>query len=241
MEVGRKPVTLFWCLLAVFVGLLALWQTKVLLADGGNGARGQAPLPPPEKTKHASRSPDAGFQGSPVASYIAKCREGVTDQEIRWALEDFHNAGLDQVPAEKAPLEDLIKFGQIRNRWYLESLVQGLHLSPEQEAQARKNLATVLEPHIGESHSATYLFFLVTSAASWKICELTPEQSLIGWQRIQNADGSISVRQKKLAHSFQSRFGIRNGNPVHEVRGTLYPQSFCPFRIPIPRFPETSS
>lgn len=135
--------TLAYIVVATFVMITAVWQAQVS-AKRDLEARHRA-LPPPSKTKRADRPVPQPFTGDVVADYVARCEKGMTDQEIGWILEDFKNAGLDILPAEGSPDTDLISFHKRQNRWYRDSLADGLRLSTAQSADVDRNLARHLQ------------------------------------------------------------------------------------------------
>jgi hypothetical protein len=135
-------------LLAIAASFLGtgIWQTHA--ARARDLAKLQQSLPHPEKTRQAVRPASIPFSGAPVADYEARCKKGMTDQEIHWILEDYKNAGLDhgihdiEIPDSGPPSEDPYRphhdtLRKAQDRWFLEALADGLRLSPEQIAQAR--------------------------------------------------------------------------------------------------------
>jgi hypothetical protein len=136
--------TVIWLLLAFFLTFAGFWQAKVVVAQDTHSQHRQ--LPPPAKTKLATRPPPEVFTGDVVADYIARCEKGMTDQEIGWILEDFRNAGLDldwQNPAVTD--EEVLRYRKTLDRWYHDALVDGLRLSPEQSAELTSKLAEFFE------------------------------------------------------------------------------------------------
>jgi hypothetical protein len=130
--------TVIWLLLAFFLTFAGFWQAKVVVAQDSHPQHRQ--LPPPAKTKFATRPPPEVFAGDVVADYIARCEKGMTDQEIGWILEDFRNAGLDQNITATTPSEILFKLRGDQHQWYLNALKDGFRLSAEQVSQAAKKL-----------------------------------------------------------------------------------------------------
>lgn len=123
----------------------AVWQGQV--ASAREFAHRSRTLPPTAKTRRAVRPAPVPFTGDPVADYAARCEKGMTDQEILWILDDYKNAGLDlgihDIELKSGPPpEDPYRpyhntLRKAQDRWFLEALVDGLRLSPEQIAQTR--------------------------------------------------------------------------------------------------------
>ncbi len=147
-------VTAIWLVLAFFLTFAGFWQAKVVIARDFQ-ARHQA-LPPPAKTKNATRPQPAEFTGDVVADYVARCEKGMTDQEIGWILEDFQNAGLggDLLGPNRVHLtrdelagrhKEFFDLRAAQHRWYLGALVDGFRLNPEQSAVASKRLSDLFD------------------------------------------------------------------------------------------------
>lgn len=145
-------LTITWMILASLLTLGAFWQAQIAITRDAE-ARHRLP-PPPLKTRHAVRVAEMPWSGDVVADYIARCGKGMTDQEIRWIVEDFQNAGLEQghpweetnypadtvSPPSPAELESLEIHAAAQQRWYRRTLVDGFRLSPEQSAQLNRSL-----------------------------------------------------------------------------------------------------
>jgi hypothetical protein len=128
-------LTIAWFALAFLVTLGAVWQAQVTVAREVI-ARNQPP-PPPVKTRRAVR-PTA--QEAPKVDYATRKKQGLTDREIGWIVEDFHNAGLD-LGIRAAPQEEYLAQRRAQDRWYRDALVEAWSLTPEQSAQVTAKLA----------------------------------------------------------------------------------------------------
>jgi hypothetical protein len=146
--------TVIWLLLAFFLTFAGFWQAKVVVAQDTHSQHRQ--LPPPVKTKLATRPPPAGFTGDVGADNIARCEKGMTDQEIEWVLEDFRNAGLDidllgpnQVHLTRDELtgrqKEFLNRRAVQYRWYHSALIDGLRLSPEQSTHTSRKLSELFD------------------------------------------------------------------------------------------------
>jgi hypothetical protein len=194
-------LTIAWFALAFLVTLAAVWQAQVTVAREVI-ARNQPP-PPPVKTRRVVRPVPVQSNENPVADYIARCEKGLTDQEIGWILEDFRNSGVngellfDEKPHKK---EDYLSCRAAHHRWYRDTLVDGLRLSPEQSEQIARKLAeyfaeakdeflktTASEPESVEPYAnmAIVDFWLLDPTYKyhpWNLCDLTQEQEKITWK-----------------------------------------------------------
>lgn len=132
-------LTIAWFALAFLVTLGAVWQAQVTFAREVI-ARNQTP-PPPAKTRHAVR-PTA--QETPVVDYATRKKQGLTDREIAWIVEDFHNAGLD-LGIRTAPKEDYLAQRRAQDRWYRDALVEAWSLTPEQAAEVTAKLGELYD------------------------------------------------------------------------------------------------
>lgn len=132
-------LTIAWFALAFLVTLAAVWQAQVTVAREVI-ARNQPP-PPPVKTRRAVR-PTA--QEAPAVNYATRKKQGLTDREIGWIVEDFQNAGLD-LGIRAAPKEDYLAQRRAQDRWYRDALVEAWSLTPEQSAQMTAKLAELYD------------------------------------------------------------------------------------------------
>lgn len=210
MPSRNTQLTFAWILIAFLMLGVAAWQVQTTLAK--DAAARNAPLPPPLKTRHAIRPAAITFSGDPVADYIARCKKGITDQEILWIIEDFRNAELDvEWRNPELPAEQVLQLISRQQKWYLESIKDGLRLDPEQTRKAEENLQKLFQtaanefiaerkknaasefapiPTGREEHELAWLPGnpMNSAAASdssklWKLCGLSPEQDLITWKR----------------------------------------------------------
>lgn len=119
----------------------------------------------------------------------------MTDQEIRWMIEDFQVAGLDQ--------EDHSLKGSLRAKqqlWYLEALTEALQLSPQQREQAKERMDALLAEDLAAFEmgiagvganaqmarvsdilpvapmAGAEVWLMKDAYAPWNLCDLTKEQ-----------------------------------------------------------------
>jgi hypothetical protein len=167
----------------------------------------------PSKLRSDRRAPLGRVLPStdPVAAYLDRAKRGMTDQEIRWMIEDFQTAGLEE---EEHSLKGTLRAKQ--QLWYLEALTEALQLSPEQKAQAKAkmNAMRVAEfellekefeeeaanypnshPDVRTALQITYLHMASNyewlskdGYAPWKLCDLTKEQSQLTLQKWRSSE-----------------------------------------------------
>ncbi len=196
-------LTIAWFALAFLVTLGAVWQAQVTVAREVI-ARNQLP-PPPVKTRRAVR-PTA--QEAPAVNYATRKKQGLTDREIGWIVEDFQNAGLD-LGIRAATKEEYLAQRRAQDRWYRDALVDAWSLTPEQSAQVTAKLAELYDRAKADFIEALAAgpqpvevngqWYIVTSAEPihrlidansrlgptndafkpWDLCKLTPEQNPI--------------------------------------------------------------
>ena len=131
----------------------------------------------------------------PIAAYLDRAKRGMTDQEIRWMIEDFQVAGLDQ--------EDHSLKGSLRAKqqlWYLEALTEALQLSPQQREQAKERMDALLAEDLAAFEmgiagvganaqmarvsdilpvapmAGAEVWLMKDAYAPWNLCDLTKEQ-----------------------------------------------------------------
>ena len=240
--------TLAWIVFATFLMFTAVWQAQVA-AQRDLEARRQT-LPPPAQTKRAIRPAPQVFTGDVAQDYIARCEKGLTDQEIGWILEDLHNAGLDRDPIDYVVDYHLHEdrqfplFRAAQHRWYHETLVDGLRLSPEQSAQAATKLSELfaeakekflraitsdklsVEPY-GDIAIALLWLDGTHRSSPWNLCKLTPEQEKITWKHLYE----IVDSRKDLGFENRPPFpdnreqAATTGSPLFLRSGPVEPES----------------
>ncbi len=189
----------------VFSGL-GVWQI-VHVSKGGEPIFQLAPKAKTAPTKlHSDGRVPIGrvLQSTdPIATYLERAKRGMTDQEIRWMIEDFQTAGLDESLSE-LQTETFARAHRTRqNAWYLETLGDALNLSSQQKAVARERLDALLERDLkvfmdmvnkpGNSggvdvdalmdYAHPRRWLKNEGYAPWKLCDLSQEQSRLTLQR----------------------------------------------------------
>lgn len=102
-EAPRKRANPLWLISAILLSVLAGWLA--LRASGGSAeekpesvALTGAMLP----GKTSERLPGKEGPVDVVEDYMARCKKGMTAQEVRWIVEDFQRAGLGEGPGSLA-------------------------------------------------------------------------------------------------------------------------------------------
>jgi hypothetical protein len=157
----------FWSFAGWLLLGFACWEAGEV-ARGGRTAPSKA-LSPPLQSRSGERPALVREMtaGDPIANYLAQAKRGMTEQEVRWMLEDFQAAGLDRTDDELDAL-DLASAKAHRRKldqWYLAALSDGLSLSPLQkeevtaklDARFASDLQRILqvEQQLGDQVSAT--------------------------------------------------------------------------------------
>jgi hypothetical protein len=201
---------------------LGIWQI-VHVSNGGEPIFQLVPKPKAAPTKQRSEGRESigrVLQSTdPIAAYLERAKRGMTDQEIRWMIEDFQTAGLDE--------EDHSLKGTLRAKqqlWYLEALTEALQLSPDQRAQAKAKMAAMLATDVeafekgiageggagngdGEPIGNAILispmadagvWLLKDAYAPWNLCDLTKEQDQLTmhrWRKLETDSQSTAWLQ----------------------------------------------
>lgn len=181
---------------------LAIWQVVHV-------SNGSAPLvqltanakPGPTKLRSDGREPrrNAHQSTDPIAAYLARAKRGMSDQEVRWMIEDFRALGL--MPTSGS-IEESRAYRELLNRWYLTALTEALSLTPEQRRKVQTSLAVLLDQAMDQfkigmaSEQGTIYPELVIDPnfeatrwlrrpelAPWNLCRLTEAQSHLTMER----------------------------------------------------------
>jgi hypothetical protein len=200
-----------WLMLALVLSFAGIWLA-LRTAMGTAAARIAGPPVLPTKV---SERPAPGRE-SPIAEvvedYLERCRKGMTAREVRWIVEDFQKAGLDE-GLRSAPPEAYIRQRKAQHAWYLGLLADGLRLDARQRETAGGRLAGLLdesaaafrdaiEAEAGKPFEQEGRRFQVVAGgvvsklidasqwladeryAPWELCELTEEQLQLTWHPI---------------------------------------------------------
>jgi hypothetical protein len=128
--------------------------------------------------KTSERTPGDEGPVDVVEDYLARCKKGMTAQEVRWIVEDFRKAvdpgteigaildeaydpkeGDSGFPALAPATEDrfellLAELGRQQRAWYAATLADGLQLSASQRSEMNLRLNTLLEEDVENFRTA---------------------------------------------------------------------------------------
>ncbi len=151
----------------------------------------------------------------PIAAYLERAKRGMTDQEIRWMIEDFQAAGLDK---EEHSLKGILRAKQ--QLWYLEALTEALQLSPDQKAQAKTKMDELLAADVETFEkgiagvgantdlaripdtlpiappAAANVWLMKDAYAPWNLCDLSKEQDQLTMHRWRDAERQSAVKNE---------------------------------------------
>jgi hypothetical protein len=175
----RQRANPLWVVAGVLLTVLAGWLA--LRASGGgaedkpeSAALAGAMLP----GKTSERLPRDEGSVDVVEDYLARCKKGMTAQEVRWIVEDFQravdpgieigailgeaydpkegNSGFPALaPATKDRFELLLaELGRQRRAWYATTLADGLQLSASQKSELNSRLNALLEEDLRNFRTA---------------------------------------------------------------------------------------
>ncbi len=175
----------------------------------------------PTKLRSDGREPIGRVLPStdPIAAYLERAKRGMTDQEIRWMIEDFQTAGLDEdfltgfvENISDTESESFARSHRAKqNAWYLAALNDALNLTPQQMAQTHAQLDNLLENDLKvlidlwiEVENKYWFisanirdferpseWLLKEFCAPWNLCDLSADQSQLTLRQWKiNKDGS---------------------------------------------------
>lgn len=131
------------CLLGA---LLLAWISPPEGAKGLSGMVEREGMTEMGKTKARDRGDEVIREVRSVAEeYLMKAKRGMTNDEVRWLVEDFVVLGLDLEYPEDKTAEGYLSLRKAREDWYLGALVSGLRLTKEQEREARERMGVLRE------------------------------------------------------------------------------------------------
>lgn len=162
-EAPKKRGGLIWYVFAILASWLAFW----LAMQATTGVLDFGPKGPVKMKASKVRDRAAiarSWDGNVAEDYEERCRKGMSSLEIRWVLEDFQGAGLDEGPgslidAMEAVLEKVPRWSPLsaeatakldgladqlaarQRAWYRAALGDALRLDEEQVRQLRTNLS----------------------------------------------------------------------------------------------------
>ncbi|OYV07577.1 MAG: hypothetical protein CFE26_00280 [Verrucomicrobiales bacterium VVV1] len=191
----------------------------------------------PAKLRSDGRAPIGRVLPStdPISAYLERAKRGMTDQEIRWMIEDFQTAGLDETSDpedQKAGYDGYNeRFCRIQrarqNAWYLIALGEGLDLSSDQKSMARARLDSLFERDLKilsdkwdevrkmnglmlgldfEKFEQPSLWLQDEAYAPWNLCELSGQQEQLTMKKwASSAEGRPELTSDGFAQTEESK------------------------------------
>jgi hypothetical protein len=125
---GKPYLNILWFVIAFVCVAASILQIQISLAK--ERAEKNKALPPPAKTRHFLReAPPA----KPVPDYASRRKQGLSDRQIGWIIQDFQFVGLDQGIRAATP-EDYLKQRKQQDRWYCDLMAEAWGYGPDQTA-----------------------------------------------------------------------------------------------------------
>lgn len=227
-EAPRPRANPLWFVSAILLSVLGVWLA--LRASGGEvedkpKSTGLAGAMLPGKT--SERLPRDEGPVDVVEDYLARCKKGMTAQEVRWIVEDFQKAGLDDGPGSllskigslfKDPSREVdgkinaelavqlrtvsLECARIQREWYGNALADGLRLDPTQRKAMKERLDAALAEDQGQFEDRVKAFTLFVEAAASGDSGQTPE--IIG--EIERLSDGEQVSHGVFEQSIYQRF-----------------------------------
>lgn len=159
---------------AVISLLLALgsvfWLRPDLGKKGGDVSEGNGP----RVTKPYPRERDARQRRTknPREEFEAARKRGLTEEEVRGIVEEFVRAGIGDINLSSTTERELLANRKEENSWYLQTLVEGLGLTPDQQKVAAEKL------HKSRVHNYSVFLTEKAEAAASIGVELVPDDAI---------------------------------------------------------------
>jgi hypothetical protein len=195
-EAPRPRANPLWLVSAILLSVLACWLALRASSGGAedkpkSSALAGAMLP----GKTSERLPRDEQPVDVVEDYLARCKKGMTAQEVRWIVEDFQRAGLDEELPAAASIRDLDSRRRAHHEWYLDLLIDGLGFDIDQRRMAMERLQLLRVEAVAtltrefEENERQWTWGILEpfvdywledeSYAPWKLCDLTAEQEAV--------------------------------------------------------------
>ncbi len=200
-EAPRPRANPLWFVSAILLSVLGVWLA--LRASGGEAedkpkstALAGAMLP----GKTSERLPRGEETVDVVEDYLARCKKGMTAQEVRWIVEDFQRAGLGDDPLSyvskiahslKEPSHESegkvnaelaarlrtasLECARIQRAWFGNALADGLRLDPAQRKAMKERLDAALAKDREQFENRTKALLLYLGAAGSRDQELSAD------------------------------------------------------------------
>ncbi len=149
-----------------FCTALALGFVLWLRADGERKGGVASEGDEPRVTKPYPRERDMRERRTknPREEFEAARKRGMTEEEVRWVVEDFLELGIFTVNQKDSSPEALLSRRQKEQKWYFDILVEGFQLTADQKMAAasklRESLARDNEAYIeSKKNNITYTIY----------------------------------------------------------------------------------
>ncbi|QJE96574.1 hypothetical protein [Luteolibacter luteus] len=188
-------------------------------------------------------------RGGPVSRYTARCVQGLSEEEVRKIIAEFQDKVLvgDGHPGS---MEEGAEQRRRFHDWYLRTLVEGLDLSPDQEAAAKARLDALFQEALAKQNEllkakeegaggllgverrfyAAQSWLKDDAYAPWELCELTKDQLGITWH------DWLQVERKSNEETGDDpspwfNLWIRSGKAPGSGGTTAFPKEAAPVRF----------
>lgn len=229
-EPPRPRANPLWVVAGVLLTVLAGWLA--LRASGGGSADQPTSAAltgerlPGKVSQRTARAEDEK-PVDVVEDYLARCKKGMTAREVRWIVEDFQRAGLDDEPGSilskigslfKDPSREIdgkinaelavqlrtasLECARIQREWYGNALADGLRLDPTQKKAMKERLDAALAKDQAQFEDRVKAFTLFVEAAASGDSGQTPE--IIG--EIERLSDGEQVSHGVFEQSIYQRF-----------------------------------
>jgi len=129
-----------WVCLAVALGILLYNLLGRERSDGGKSVGGGIPVTKPFLRDGSRLREGSEVKTNPREEFGAARKRGMTEQEVRWIVEDFRNLGIDSGEIAAGSAEAYYGIRMRRHQWLLDALKSGFGLSKEQKSQTVESL-----------------------------------------------------------------------------------------------------
>ncbi len=202
-EVPRPRANPLWLISAILLSVLACW---LALRAGGGGTDEQpesaalaGEMLPGKVSQRTARAEDEK-PVDVVEDYLARCKKGMTAQEVRWIVEDFQRAGLGEgqgsvltntgrlvndpsrVTEGKINTELAVQLrtaslecARNQREWYGNALADGLRLDAAQKKALKERLNAALAVDREQFENRVKAFALFVEGTASDGSGLTPE------------------------------------------------------------------
>lgn len=235
------------CALFALGLIVSAWREKGQ-GDGGESGGKTAPATKPSPRDQDRRGSMAGELKNPREVFETARKRGLTDLEVRWIVEDFHELGYSELKRKGGKLNEFRGFRSRAWQWYSDLLAEGFGFTGEQERRVSKRLQEMsgndfstqlkvfanLMPDPSQDVRITpenmeLMGILLGTGVwlrwqkyeAWELCELSDDQMEIGWGKIARLGQSWSAGGERTKDFGTDEFDNNLGNYFHEAYKVL--------------------